>query len=51
VRFHYRKRPRLATGRAAAPTLRRLVGAPRTLFEAETTPVWNPLNLIGVMPA
>jgi len=29
----------------------RLVGAPRTKVEAETTMGWNPLNLIGVMPA
>eukprot|EP01036_Dinobryon_divergens_P050980 gene50980-68242_t len=38
-------------GGGDTPTLHGLVGALRTLFEAETTPVWNPLNLIGVVPA
>jgi len=36
---------------SAAHTLRGLVGAPQTKVEAETTLMWNPLNLIGVVPA
>lgn len=28
-----------------------LVGVPQTKVEAETTLVWDPLNLIGIIPA
>ena len=37
--------------RTGPATIALLVGAPKTKVEAETTLVWNPLNLIGIMPA